>query len=493
MKPPKTLLALLLCLAILASPFPAACAEDAAELPPELDLTEPQEEEPGEAVPDAPDAEEAGLPSEDEAVSDGAAPFEGDEASADADEAGDDTMSEVFYGELPLNIANDELLTQYVRVLFGLPGTLSLGAARPELVLGEADYYVEQQLKAGVSKIADGTRSSTAVTVTLSPYRYSDLNMDAILDALVKDATYELYWSDRSYGWSWSSVTLEVTFHAAPDYQGASTSSVDSAKIQAAQQAVSNANALLARYADSGLSDYELLRAYKNELLALTGYNYAAASGGSIRTTGSNPWELVYVFDGDPSTTVVCEGYSKAFEYLCNRTVFRSTLINCICVDGTVYWRDGSVGGHMWNIVTMDDGRNYLVDVTNDWGNEYRFLLPAVSGSAESHDGYLFSTGDRYSYYQLYYSGGEYVYEEDVFSAFPPDMLVLSELPYGTAAVTVDLNGDGALDSADFALLAQALKARGIGVTLAASGDVNGDGIVNGADLVALAKLAGIR
>lgn len=28
--------------------------------------------------------------------------------------------------------------------------------------------------------------------------------------------------------------------------------------------------------------------------------------------------ELIWVFDGDSSTNVVCEGYAKAFQYLCD-------------------------------------------------------------------------------------------------------------------------------------------------------------------------------
>lgn len=51
----------------------------------------------------------------------------------------------------------------------------------------------------------------------------------------------------------------------------------------------------------------------------------------------------------------VCEGYSKAFSYLC-----QSVGIECICISGT-----GNGGGHMWNMVKVDD-KWYHMDVTWD-------------------------------------------------------------------------------------------------------------------------------
>lgn len=51
----------------------------------------------------------------------------------------------------------------------------------------------------------------------------------------------------------------------------------------------------------------------------------------------------------------VCEGYSKAFSYLC-----QSVGIECICISGI-----GNGGGHMWNMVKID-GKWYHADVTWD-------------------------------------------------------------------------------------------------------------------------------
>lgn len=51
----------------------------------------------------------------------------------------------------------------------------------------------------------------------------------------------------------------------------------------------------------------------------------------------------------------LCEGYSRAFSYLC-----QSVGIECVCISGTA---DG--GGHMWNMVKVD-GKWYHIDVTWD-------------------------------------------------------------------------------------------------------------------------------
>ena len=63
------------------------------------------------------------------------------------------------------------------------------------------------------------------------------------------------------------------------------------------------------------------------------------------------------MFDRNPSTKVVCEGYSKAFQFLCDLTDFQGDVV-CYSVTGDCG------GPHMWNVVAMD-GANYLVDLTN--------------------------------------------------------------------------------------------------------------------------------
>ena len=106
---------------------------------------------------------------------------------------------------------------------------------------------------------------------------------------------------------------------------------------------------------------------------------------------------MIYVFDGDPLTNVVCEGYSKAFQYLCDHSEFAND-IECDSVTGYMQDDESEPGRHMWNILHMDDGRNYIADITNsdedligeDGG---LFISPAMNGG-DPNSGYQFDVND---------------------------------------------------------------------------------------------------
>jgi hypothetical protein len=93
---------------------------------------------------------------------------------------------------------------------------------------------------------------------------------------------------------------------------------------------------------------------------------------------------LVWVFDGDPETKVVCEGYAKAFKYMCELSAFQAS-VSVSLVTGTL----GS-SNHMWNLVPVDGGFSYLVDVTN------------CDEDMAGYPDYLFMAG----YSERYQSGG---------------------------------------------------------------------------------------
>jgi hypothetical protein len=92
---------------------------------------------------------------------------------------------------------------------------------------------------------------------------------------------------------------------------------VSQGKIATANKALPKAQAIVEKY--EGKSDLEKLEGYRDEICALVSYNNAALNGSY---SYGNPWQLIYVFDGDSSTNVVCEGYAKAFKYLCDLTDF---------------------------------------------------------------------------------------------------------------------------------------------------------------------------
>ena len=141
---------------------------------------------------------------------------------------------------------------------------------------------------------------------------------------------------------------------------------------------------------------------------------------------------LIWVFDGNPSTKVVCEGYAKAFQYLCDLSVFESGTV-CYTVTGVM--GDGvNSENHMWNIVTLN-GENYLVDVTNcDTGgvgsDGSLFLAKPKSGTVKT--GYTFLNSKKRSVM--------YAYDSDSKSLLGKSILKLNDEKDELATV-LSLNG----------------------------------------------------
>lgn len=231
-----------------------------------------------------------------------------------------------------------------------------------------------------VREIAAGKRSSTVlsvgrqvtdrtgkvypadVNVTFPNAEFADDALDRVISALLTDMPYEMYWYDKVSGCkmlcfytSSAIMNITISFTPADTYQGSGEYTVDPGKTGAPAKAAAAARKIVDAYASS--SDYEKLEGYKQEICAMTEYDYDAMEldfGEHI-----DPWQIIYVFDGDENTKAVCEGYSKAYQYLCQMSSF-SRDISCNTVEG---YSDG--GNHMWNIVTIE-GKNYLVDVTNE-------------------------------------------------------------------------------------------------------------------------------
>lgn len=122
--------------------------------------------------------------------------------------------------------------------------------------------------------------------------------------------------------------------------------------VQLAKKAAANAKMIVNEF--SSYTEPEKLLAYKEIICNLTSYNEDVTDWDEY----GDPWQLIYVFDGDDSTNVVCEGYSKAFQYLCDLSD-----ITCYTVSGIMSGGTGA-GPHMWNIVA-NNGKYYLADITN--------------------------------------------------------------------------------------------------------------------------------
>ena len=234
------------------------------------------------------------------------------------------------------------------------------------------------------------------------------VNFDQVFSCVLMDTPYQMFWYDKTKGCQvefglevennvLSLTSIGIWFPIVPEYQGKTNDpemqpyTFNTSLYSTIKKARDNAWDIV--WDQNGKSKYEKIIAYRDAVLERTSY-HTAAGNGEIEDYG-NPWQIIWVFDEDPTTNVVCEGYAKAFQYLCDLSDQ-----TCYTVDGVMM--DGTEGGrHMWNILPFG-GKNYLVDLTNidegtiGYPNEL-FMAGTTKGSVE--EGYEFENiGVTYFY-----------------------------------------------------------------------------------------------
>ncbi len=186
-----------------------------------------------------------------------------------------------------------------------------------------------------------------------------------------------------------------------PEFQG-SVFKANLKKIKRVEKAKENIKDLVKKYDDSISTT---LAGYTNEqidvlrlwnyciwIAYLNTYDHYAANASQDTISYKGPWSWVYVFDGNSNTNAVCEGYARALKYICELSNFNSNWIDCQIVSGKA--GSGINSKHMWNIVRMNDGLNYVIDPTwmdeDDESDPYKvdvtwFLKGAPSGTADRY------------------------------------------------------------------------------------------------------------
>ena len=400
-------------------------------------------------------------------------------------------------------------------------------ASRPAtyaVALNDVTNNIYRRLVPEIKKIAAGESASATIVITDMPITYTqevlghitiikdgalseeagarigelfgaDVNHDALLSKLLANMPYELYWFDKtngmaiSYGIEADENTVTIPYivvgfcvadayrdttkyvvnekgeqildednNPVPDY-----TAVDTTKTGAAKTAAATAAQVVAE--NQGKGTYGKLVAYREYITKAVDYNFDAAN--TANYPYGDPWQLIYVFDGDSTTNVVCEGYSKAFKYLCDLTWTGSDPeVACYLPTGTMDGGTGE-GAHMWNIVSIG-GANYLADITNcdsgTTGAPDQLFLCGAEGSVDASYAAATTNGTV-----------TYVYDKETLALYDKE-LVLSATKYSPLAF--DLNQ----------LIALARYAAGITTDESAAIDVNNDGIISAADLTAMAQ-----
>ena len=360
-----------------------------------------------------------------------------------------------------------ELLEGYFFSVSGLYEDNSSPFLAPRPALPGELSSVYNEVKPMVKLVADGTRASTifevpgtwaktksewgitgegisagTLTAEASAAIEAAFNLDALMQRMLSEMPYELYWFDKtegigmSYGVSLSGEILTVknlklSMYISQAYakinEGGATYdplTADTAKTSAAKRAAENATQVVA--ANTAKSDHEKLKAYLDYIKDAVSYNNEAANNNA--TPYGDPWQLIYVFDNDSSTNVVCEGYAKAFKHLCDLSSFSESDLLCSLVTGTMTVGT-SAGPHMWNIVTFGS-RNYLVDVTNcdaDTVGAPDKLFLCGAAENEPSKKYTATAGSQSIVYE---------YDADTLSDYASSDLKLEEMPYSPTSVS---------------------------------------------------------
>ena len=335
-------------------------------------------------------------------------------AEGDAETASDGALLEGYLYQLAgMDIAN------YERG-FDTAGTPAMYAASGNLTAAEQAAY--NTLKEQLILIANGQRKDTAIQITGTLPDQTSANK--VWQALLADLPYALYWHDKTVGIGYSYIpdngwkNITFKFAVAAEFRGDSlyTTNIPNvpAAVAAAKQVVS---------ANRGKTDYDKLQAYRQYICDQVSYNFSINKD----TAYGNPWQLLWVFDGNASTNVVCEGYAKAFKYLCDLTEESNGWIGSVeTLDVT-----GTMNGdrHMWNVVRIN-GTNYLADVTNcDQGT--------VGYPTE-----LFLCGIQTNGSSMYHQDTKttYIYDTDTRNSFKAADLAVSAAGFDPGAATVPAN-----------------------------------------------------
>lgn len=383
---------------------------------------------------------------------------------------------------------NDVTLPVYNALVEKIKGVAAGTIAKTVFDLGVLFTWTDEDLGT-TGNFMSGSNFSEATSAAVSA-KLGNININELLSRLLSQMPFELYWFDKTYANAFSlaysitgsgyatsgsvSVSVTVKMIVSKDYAPSDTSggyTVDSAKIGKINTAVANAKQIVS---DNGSkTNYDKLVAYREKICELVSYNNEATAPGYPY---GDPWQLIYVFDDNKSTNVVCEGYSKAFKYLCDLSAF-SDDITCSLVTGTMAGGTGT-GNHMWNIVAIGSS-NYLVDVTNcdtgTVGAPDKLFLCRVSGSVNGS--YTATVGG---------SSITYTYDESTKNNYTENELTLSPTAYTPSGAGVpllgDVNKDGKIDANDMQRIYAHISGENVFSGLA-QGDVNGDSKVDANDM----------
>lgn len=293
--------------------------------------------------------------------------------------------------------------------------------------LDDLGISVREGSKAEIYSVYDEIRTAETQVIKLLIYNYP----------------FHLYWFDKRTGARWTgpvitttdkeevaylSDDLTVTMTVSGDYRNEDNADcyVNARGAISAQRARDNAVRIVEQCRETGAE--ERIRYYCDWICGQVHF-YRWGDYDPYATPYGDPWQIIGVFDDRKEHQVTCEGYSKALQYLCDLSDFPDE-VTCISVTGSMYSEistDLYNVDHMWNIVHMDNGQNYLVDLTtSDYFSDRTDEL-TLAGAER------LPAGDENIVTYGVYEGDcffKYTYSAETLSVFDASELTLSHLSY---------------------------------------------------------------
>lgn len=250
-------------------------------------------------------------------------------------------------------------------IVFSLTNSFSAAESAEKVVIAELpEKYLDEQEKElyrrvlkNVVAISEGRQTAETFYIEMptpfpSKKKYEEA-VEKVMFFILQYTPEYSFWTDSSGYLVYSTTRCGIIYGISPAYQtNGDENRIDPSRLNDVKSALANAQTIADKYEKK--SAYEKIIGYAEEICRLNEYNHAAADDKeNYSQQNRDPWELVYVFDNDPSTNVVCSGYAHAFQYLCGLGG-----IVCHYVSGPFNGED-----HAWNIVELD-GKSYFADVT---------------------------------------------------------------------------------------------------------------------------------
>lgn len=231
----------------------------------------------------------------------------------------------------------------------------------------EGEFFCKEVLDSSVQKRLYGTLVSlmssypadqlktelsfSVVFKNVSGYALTLDEISEVISCIFRDHPEFFWFYNIGYGINYDSIkntsTVTVYIHAGSIY------SSDAELVKDAEAFYSVADTIVSDAPDSDVYD---IITYLDQWLC---YNNKYNSDADLNVFDRKNTAVSALVSGNKAETgPVCQGYSGAFKYLCDRLN-----VTCITISGNVYNSDGCIGAHAWNAVNINN-KWYAIDIT---------------------------------------------------------------------------------------------------------------------------------